>query len=145
MAQDDDLLPHDPDESHYKPISHVSVGDTGNLDFTLSLRTADDGIFRFRLTPKLACEILAWFPFVACEQAKRVNLAPTSAPRQFVPIRVTQVSAEAGQTPGEALLIFDAGQLTLGMAVDLESLRGLQKWIDQMLRFVPQAGGESKH
>jgi hypothetical protein len=49
---DDDLLPNDPDESHYTPVSYIKVSEsTEILDFTLSLRTTDGGVFRFRLTP----------------------------------------------------------------------------------------------
>jgi hypothetical protein len=144
--QDDDLLPDDPDESHYTPVSHIKVSASDEtLDFTLSLRTTDGGIFRFSLDPKQACEIMAWFPFVACEQAKRVNLNEANAVRNFVPVPITQISGEAGRSPGEALLVADAGQLTLAMAVDLDSLRGLQKWIDQMLRFVPPSEGGGMH
>jgi hypothetical protein len=139
----DDLLPHEPDESKYKPVSHVSVGESPeNLDFTLSLRTTDGGIFRFRLSPSLTSELMTWIPFVACEQAKRAKIHHnTNEARNLVPVRITQLSGEAGHLPGEALLIADAGQLTLALVVDFDSLRGLQKWIDQMFRFVPPPEG----
>jgi hypothetical protein len=144
--RDDDLLPNDPDESNYTPVSHIKVSASDeNLDFALSLRTTDGSILRFRLTPKQACDIMAWFPFVAGEQAKRVNLNEANAPRHFAPVPITRLSGEAGRTPGEALLYAGAGQLTLAMAVGLDNLRSLQKWIDQMLRYVPQTGEESKH
>ncbi len=141
--QDDDLLPDDPDESNYALVSHIKASASDEtLDFALSFRTEDGGIFRFRLTPKQACDIMAWLPFVACEQAKRVNL---TAAQHFAPIPITQISGEAGRTPGEALLIADAGQLILAMAVGLNNLHNLRNWIDEMLRFAPQAGGESRH
>src|SRR5437868_9277692 len=144
--QNDDLLPDEPDESSYSPVSHIKVGASDEtLDFTLSLRTTDGGISRFRLTPQQACEIMAWFPFVAVEQAKQLDLKQMDAPPRTSPIRITQLSAEAGHTPGEALLHAIAGHLNLTMAVDLTTLRGLQKWIDRMLRFVPPAEEESKH
>ena len=54
-------------------------------------------------------------------------------------------SGEAGRNPGEAWLYAGVGQLTLAMALGLDNLRSLQKWVDEMLRYVPEAGGESKH
>ena len=88
---DDDLLPNDPDESHYTP-SYIKVSEsTEILDFTLSLRTTDGGVFRFRLTPEQSSEIMAWFPFVACKQAARAKTAiandswPASAISKYSP------------------------------------------------------------
>lgn len=144
--RDDDLLPDDQNESSYAPVSHIKVSASDEtFDFTLSLRTVDDSISRFRLTPKQACDIMAWFPFVAGEHAKRHNLTLANAPTHFAPVPITRIEGEAGPTPGTALLYAGAGQLTLAMLVGLDNLRALGTWIEQMLRYHPHTGGESKH
>jgi hypothetical protein len=136
LTQDNDRLPDEPNESNYSPLTDIKVSVSDEtLEFTMSLRTVAGGIHRFRFQPDQARELMAWFLFVAGEQERKGELDIVGAPNRFVPVPITHLSGEAAPSPGEALLLATAGQITLAMRVGLTNLISLRTWIDEFLKW----------
>jgi hypothetical protein len=136
LTQQNDLLPDEPDESKYSPITDIKVSVSDEtLEFARSLRAVDGSIHRFRFKPNQARDLMAWFLFVAGEQERKGALDIVGAPKRFVPAPITHIAGEAAPSPGEALLVATAGQITLAMPVALANLISLRVWIDEFLKW----------